>query len=136
MYVGKRGEKWRVVVDQQPQTEYDGIGMGSISFSPDSKRFGYVALTQKSVRRRAVIGGTEGPEYERIPLGPFFSADSRHVSYQAMAWGKWHIVVDGDDGPEYDVAGKPVFRETDGAVEFLAVRGDELLRVIVPLSGQ
>jgi hypothetical protein len=84
---------------------YDGIGRGTVLFSPDSKRLAYVAGA--GGKQFVVADGKRGPDYESIGRGtPVFSTDGKHVAYAATLNGKQTIVVDGQPGKEYDVAGK------------------------------
>jgi hypothetical protein len=63
---------------------------------------------------------------------PVFSPDSRHFAYRAGRGDRALVVVDGRPGLEYDrLLGGPEFRD-DGALEWLALRNDSLLRVRLP----
>jgi Tol biopolymer transport system component len=136
VYVAKQNGTWCVVLDGVPQREYDQVGMGSLRFSPDSKRLGYVAMRGRGVKRLAVVDGQEGPEYDRIPAGPFFSPDSRHVVYAAMRDQSCFVVIDGDPGPAYRaLLTNPAFH-ADGGVEFIVIVEDAVQRVTVRPEGQ
>ena len=92
----------------------DGIWDNSERFSPDSKRFAYLAhVGNKHVA--AVVDGVEGKAYDDIPYwGLTFSPDSQHIAYRAKSCDngtcKWVMVLDGVEQPYYgDVRGEPVF---------------------------
>ena len=75
-------------------------------FSPDSKRVAYVAKVSEkrfnvSEKWSAVVGGMEQRPYDGIG-GLNFSPDSRHVAYVAGAEAKQFVVVDGNEGKQYD----------------------------------
>ncbi|MCS7188072.1 MAG: hypothetical protein RMK89_14145, partial [Armatimonadota bacterium] len=54
--------------------EYDGIGAGSLIFSPDSKRFAYVAV--RGEKQFVVVDGVEGEEYDGFLRGSKLVFDS------------------------------------------------------------
>ena len=81
----RRGGKWLVVVDGVEGKEYDGIGKGTLVFSPDSKRVAYEA--QRGGKWLVVVDGVEGKEYDGIVEGTLvFSPDSKRVAYVSKAW--------------------------------------------------
>ena len=67
-----------MVVDGVEGKEYDGIGQGSLVFSPDSKRVAYAA--QRGGKQLVVVDGVEGKEYDGI--GRALSSSAR----TANAW--------------------------------------------------
>jgi roadblock/LC7 domain-containing protein len=75
-------------------------------FSPDGKRVAYVAKVGEkrlnvSEKWSVVVGGVEQRPYDGI--GDLnFSPSSRHVAYVAGAEAKQFVVVDGDEGKQYD----------------------------------
>jgi roadblock/LC7 domain-containing protein len=75
-------------------------------FSPDSQRVAYVAKVGEkrinvSEKWSAVVDGKEQSPYDGIG-GLIFSPDSRHVAYVAGAGARQFVVVDGNEGKQYD----------------------------------
>lgn len=67
---------------------------------------------------------------------PVFSDDGAHVAFLTVKGNAGLIVLDGKEGPLYDyIPSGPVFRK-DGYLEYLAVRGDTLYRVTVPVPSR
>jgi hypothetical protein len=102
----------------------------SIVFSPDSRHLAYCA--NDSVDHWfTVLDGVRGTVYDDARR-LVFSPDSRHSAFAAGRGYLALVVVDGRPGPDYDrLLGGPGFRD-DGALEWLAVRNDSLLRVRLP----
>ncbi|HOK09763.1 MAG TPA: hypothetical protein PLJ10_08895, partial [Candidatus Hydrogenedens sp.] len=63
---------------------------------------------------------------------PIFSADSRRVAYSAKRGGKWFVVVDGEEGKEYDGigAGSLIFSPDSRRVMYSAGRGNKRFVVV------
>jgi DNA-binding beta-propeller fold protein YncE len=61
---GTQGKGWLVMVDGQPQPQFDGLIPGSTTFSADSKHLIYTA--RKGRNRLAVIDGRSSSPYEAI----------------------------------------------------------------------
>jgi roadblock/LC7 domain-containing protein len=77
-----------------------------IVFSPDGKRVAYAAKVGEkrfdaNEKWSAVVNGIEGRPYDGIG-GLNFSPNSRHVAYVAGAGTKQFVVVDGNEGRQYD----------------------------------
>jgi hypothetical protein len=77
-------------------------------------------------KKRVVVDGEEGKEYDRVdsPFFLFFSPDSKRVAYRARRGDKMFVVVDGEEGKEYDGVGSPFFSPDSRRVAYLAGRGD------------
>ena len=76
----QKGARKSVVLDGVEQKQYDGIAVPLV-FSPDSKRFAYLA--KKGERWLAVVDGVEGRDYEQV-VGPIaFDAEGKRVAYTA-----------------------------------------------------
>ncbi|MFH1009684.1 MAG: hypothetical protein V1784_00440, partial [bacterium] len=121
-YVARRRDKQVVVVDGQEGKEYDKIGILSLEFSPDGKRVAYRAL--RGDKQLVVVDGQEGKEYNEIGEGdpifssdatyldsvldkfqqrtPIFSPDGKRFAYRAQRGYMHLVVVDGQEGKEYD----------------------------------
>jgi WD40-like Beta Propeller Repeat len=106
-YGARRGDKWLMVIDGREQKAYDGLGPALV-FSPDSRRWAYVAKSQiGSGRMRrpmvcVVVDGVEGEYYDGTIDGtPSFSPDSQRVAYGASLANAIFAVVDGKKGTGY-----------------------------------
>ena len=88
------------MVDGKESGQYDRIG--TLLFSPDSKRVAYEA---EDGRVFLVVDGRVGTEYDGVH-GVVFSPDSNRVAYAAGRSGKLLVVVDGQESAEYDGVGK------------------------------
>lgn len=53
-------------------------------------------------------GKVSGKPYEEIRM-PAFSGDGKHFAYAARQGNKWQLVVDANEGPQYDILITPVF---------------------------
>ena len=62
--------------------------------------------------------------------GVVFSSDGNHVAYAAQRSKKWFVVLDGQQGAEYDLVAPrgPTFRP-DGALEYLVTKEHVIYRV-------
>lgn len=139
-YRARRGEKWRAIVDGGEGPEFDGLG--GLSFSPDGSRLAYWARRgpKETGKEFAVVDGIEGPQYDTV-WSPLFSPDSKRVAYAAKRGDKLRVVVDGEEGAEYEgiASDYPVFSPDSRHVAYeasvgpwedddhvLVVDGDEL----------
>jgi len=123
-YTARKGDKWLVVLDEQPCPEYDDISSGTLCFSPDGRRVAYCARRgpEETGRHIVVVDGEASTEYDAI--GPLrFSPDGENLAYTAKKGRRWVAVLDGRTGLEYTliVPNGPSFHE-DGSLAFLAVR--------------
>ena len=76
-----------------------------------------------------VVDGKEGKQYDMIE-GLIFSPDSRRVAYAAQRGNKHVVVVDKQEGNQYDglgtqVGGRIIFDFAD-SLHYLAVKDDDL----------
>lgn len=104
-----------------------------IRFSPDGKRFAYVAKQGDSAR--VVVDGTAGLLFDAVHWDSTpFSPDSRHVAYVAAREGSYVVVRDGVVGHKYDAIRSLEFSpdskhliyvaQRDG-LEYVVIDGDE-----------
>ena len=100
-YPIQRAGKDLVVVDK---TVHDfGSGYGFV-FSPDSKRFAYIAThkTPQSPRKSVIVDGVNLQDLDEVKGDAlYFSSDSKHIAYIAFSKGEWRAMVDGTPGPPF-----------------------------------
>ena len=99
-------------------------------FSPDSKRFGYIAT--RLGRSFTVIDGDYGVPFN-VQVGErklvlFFSPDGTRVGYSAAAKGDRFVDIDGKRTPGFDWVGDISF----AAGGFPARKGRELRWAAIP----
>ncbi|MBM3501126.1 MAG: hypothetical protein FJX74_20940, partial [Armatimonadetes bacterium] len=99
----------------------------AFTFSPDGRRFGYVAY--RDGRAFAVVDDQEGPPFDDA-APPEFSLDSLRCAYVAMRADMWMVVLDGQPQPEYDAVGSVVFSGDSRHVAYRATRRHRQLVVV------
>jgi len=161
-YVESRGDKERVVVDGQPQQEFDSVKY--LLFSPDGKRVAFLAL--KGEKMLVVVDGkivskhdgycprfefdsksgylsrgdwspAFGLDFERPPTDLQFSPDSKHVVYRARKENKAIVVMDGKPGPTYDeiMSYTPKFSKNGKSWAYVGSKGEKMIPVINGVAG-
>ena len=125
----REGKKLFEVIDGVKQKEYSVIG--SLTFSPNGKRFAYMAYPDKAWAQRSqrwlmVIDGREEKDYWRVwPGYDFFSPDSRRTAYMADTgtddMPKPVIVLDGREiSDESAGLSSPVFSPDSKRIAYMA----------------
>ncbi|MDW8105025.1 MAG: hypothetical protein RMK92_08435 [Armatimonadota bacterium] len=145
-YVVQRGGQQFVVVDGKKEGPYDSVvsmlspfpakGLSQMEppqALPETSREGFGYVARRGNQWFVVVNGRRYGAYE-FAYAPVFRRDGAHFAFAAQRKGSnVVVVVDGKEGPVYDyVASGPAFRR-DGSLEYLAVRGEALYRVTVPL---
>ncbi len=123
--------KYFVVVDGVSGKRYDGMGIDTFIFSPDSKRFAYVVINGKNTF--VVVDGKEEKQYDSIGKGTLiFSPDSKRVAYAVWVGDKNIVVVDGKEGILYDSIGEKslTFSPDSNHVAYLASEGGKWFVVV------
>ncbi len=105
-YVVKRDGKQLVIVDGFPGVAYDAVWTG------------------------LNVDGVTTTVWKDFPGGPVFSADSRHVAYQAFRDKQSFLVVDGEEGPRWDSIQGFAIAPRAARVAYVGLR-DHRLRVVV-----
>ena len=139
-YVAFRGGKnaAHVVVDGARGRVYDAIGEGPPRFplfSPDSRRVLYVAVPGdasllSSMARKA---RTTMASPSVAPISARTAGTSR---IEPSLSGKRFVVLDGDEGTEYDNSGNPVFSPDSQHVAYRAMGGDRWFVVVDGFEGR
>lgn len=121
-YGARQGKRWSVVVDGQLGVAYDELfNFWNVSHYPNiqavlieaqwlnmdgQSQASYAMLSTQDPAH--YINGAPGYQYATRLV---FSPDSKHLAYAAKRNGKWVVVVDGQEGAEYDDigVGSPAF---------------------------
>lgn len=124
-----------VVVDGTPGTPYKGIPIkDNFRFSPDEKRFFYVAFKNNSCV--AVINGREEPNAFTLIEDARFSLDSKQYAYKArtekkgIGSGKWCVVWNGKAGNVYDHVFDLFFSWDSKHLAYTAIKDKQMLIVL------
>lgn len=99
-YAVETSDGWSVVLDGQKGRNYRDISSSSLKFSPDGRRFGYVAWFGERNPEFVVIDGTE---YDGM-TNFVFSPDSKRIAYTKWVGdvgGDIAVVVDNSVGDTY-----------------------------------
>jgi hypothetical protein len=141
--VSPDGRRWAVVGSGplgKATTVVDGVrgptfaGGHAGTFSPDGKRFAYVAAGADSADAKTLV--VEGRPPVPLPGGctvepPILSADGRHVALVCVAIdarSRW-VVADGKAGKPFDELLSPVTFGTDGVAAYYGLRGEVAVAV-------
>jgi len=114
-WVAKRNGKQFVVLDGTESQPYDVIG--TLTFSPDGRRFAYTAKIGKTWRM--VIDGVAKTPYDSITKDYWtqqqavFSADGKHLAYRVTSHGKERLIIDGRETNVDDPAFKRLFNDPE-----------------------
>jgi len=121
VYRVKHDEKRQaVIVDGKEGPNFEEVGRPF--FSPDGQHLAYWAKRDEK-RDLFVLDGKEGPEFEEVAR-PAFSPDGRRFAYLAKRGKLWRMVIDGQDGSEFehDIFGYPKFSPDSQHVIHLAMK--------------
>jgi hypothetical protein len=103
----------------------------AVGRSGDDLHIGWAQLTQNGRLVAVINGRAETEEYDDI--GPIiFSTDGKRVAYPAKRGSKWVMVVDGQEGPEYDEIGlsSDIFSPDSKRLVYGAMKGDKWFVVL------
>ena len=106
----KKDGKFLVVRDQRSGKEYDWIISATLFFTPDSQHLAY--LVQQDGKLFLVLDDVEGPRYHEILKSQYWmSLAGNRIACIARraAGGKPFMVVDGQEGREFDDVGAVIF---------------------------
>ncbi len=101
---GKEGPEFR-------SYKYGNVFADTLIFSPDGKRFAYVAKKEPyppHASSRVIGDGEAGAEFEQV-ANVTLSPDSQRVAYAGKTGKHWTPVVDGRPGAECDEIVGPIF---------------------------
>ncbi|MBN2293156.1 MAG: PD40 domain-containing protein [Pirellulales bacterium] len=120
--------KFELIVDGIRSKPYESLRKGTLTFSPDGKRF--ACGVNRDGKQIVLVDGVEGQAFD-LALRPKFSADGSHVYYMAQQGKGRLVVVDGVAGVVYDnIDPKSLEFSPDGRMGYVARRGDRRLVVI------
>jgi hypothetical protein len=129
----------RTVVSEKLVCKLESKAIGSpIIYSPDARRVAYIA--EKDGKKYVVIDGVISDKgYDSIDIDfGMFSLDSKRTAYRAVNYGEnppsdneWFVVIDGEEGDEYQTADEVTFSPDSKHVAYVADNGVYLDRVEV-----
>jgi WD40 repeat protein len=96
LWISRTGTQSRLVVDDEPQPEFDDVELASLS--DDSRRFAYVAHSGDNAS--VMLERQAGPPFQRIGA-VLFSPDGGRLAYMARTAHGWVVVVDDRPGSAY-----------------------------------
>ena len=123
------------MVDGVEGKAYDGIGNGTLQFSPDSSRLGFLAV--KVFRHLVVVDGQEGQSFLDMTGNFVFSTDSKHVAALVGHGARWKILIDDVESTESYVGfplSAPLMFESATKLHTVALRQNEAFRLEVELK--
>jgi hypothetical protein len=123
-----RNGRCRVFVNGVADPEFDGFVEGSLRFSPDGRRLGYVALLGQRIV--TVLDGAPRDTAESAS-GPYFSADGRRAAFALLEDGRWAFAEEGRSGPAFDRLNVPVSLYSPDATHTAYVAQRQGRRVLV-----
>ncbi|MBA2481703.1 MAG: hypothetical protein H0V44_13650 [Planctomycetes bacterium] len=126
---------WTIVVDGLLSQRYAEVE-GPV-FSADGDSVAYWAKEKQADQESIVLNGRTGPVFSSIArLMPFglracFAPRSHRLLYQAMRRMRWHVVVDGEPGPEFDWVGDLDLAADGSRVGFPAIVENEIRWIVL-----
>ena len=127
-----------IIVDGKEGPEFEEIGRPI--FSPDGQHLAYRAKRDNK-HEVVVMDGKEGPKFEEVGwefsgyivdalnagdmIDPVYSPDGGRLAYFGRLAKKWRMVVDGQEGPEFEakIFSSPLFTEDGRHVACVALKG-------------
>lgn len=123
LFVAKRSGDWFVVIDgQESRRTYSEVG--NLSFSPDSKRYGYSGKNH-SKENVLIDGEVVGPSVKAVLSQVVFSPDGQRSAVAVSTEEGATIMVDGQLQETFDVIGLPVFSPNSHHLAFYGEKGDQ-----------
>lgn len=125
-------ESFSAVLNDLEKEGFNHAQDGWLSFSPNTRRFAYVAPDPG--RRRLIIDGLRaGEHFDNIsPVQPLFSQDSTRVAWMASRGGKEVVAEIGQEGKGYDnlFVESLAFSPDSKHLAYIAVTGRRFVIVI------
>lgn len=138
-FVGLRGNRSVVVLNNSEVGEHDWVFWDTITFGVDGKHLGYLARKGergKGAKCFPVIDGQPGPEYDDV--GQYVVSPRRAVlAFCARKGDQWVAVVDGKEEPASDsIIDMPVFSSDGKTLAWRAQRGSAWTVVVGGQTGR
>jgi WD40 repeat protein len=130
----ERQKKMRVVVNGKPGEVFDGVGLRSLEFSPDGRRFAYGANDRSAGSSWfCVIDGKQRSAFDTLGVSHAFSPDGKRIAYTGRRAQERFLVVDGE--PEVPIEGivddSVVFSPDSHRLAYAVAKADRRAYVVV-----
>jgi len=139
-YVAKKSTNWVLVLDGAERSIPGGNASHTLVFSPDGKRVAIAFKPSGSAAAFCFLDGVRQNPFAEIE-SMTFTRDGRHLIYVAQAkrrgeyaFGErlpYHVVLDGDEGPELDeivrVGSRKFWIDDAGQICYIAVRQGKVI---------
>lgn len=130
-YCAKKNDLWRLVVNgKESSAKY--FFMTDITFSPNGKRHGFIAVSREEEGSLVVLDGKEHPHiFEEIGRpGIVWSPDGRRVAFAANTGSGYSVFLDGEMGPVFDSVFEFTFSPDGRRWAYMAKKGEQWFVVI------
>ena len=129
VYAAGKANRQYLVVDGLAGPVYERAG--EPVFSPNGRHLAYLVATKDAEldkeQQFVVLDGKEGKKYDGVKK-PIFSKDSKHIAYSVMKGPKRMVVVDGKEGPEFEMLPAIdifTFGPNDSRIAYIVLKGDK-----------
>lgn len=127
-----------VVVNDEPQKDYDRVIGETIRFSPDSQRLAYLAASKELAKDKLfyVVDGQPTNAFDQVRGGAFiFSPDSKRYAFVVLDQGSNIVVLDGREGRKFDEIAALQFSPDSRRLAYVARRGNRFFAVTNNVEG-
>lgn len=132
-FIGKRGSEVFLIRDGVEKAE-PGADMPLFGAISNKGRFAFMFVIEDQASVR-VDGKKIGGTYEEVGR-LVFSPDGQHLAFAARKGNKWFLVVNGTEGPGFDIVVTPQFAPDSKSVVYRARSKGERFVVVSDLKGK
>lgn len=136
-YAAQRGRNRYLVYDGKEQRLPDDADIESIAIHPDHKGVGAIMASQeKYFLLEAFLARAASEKKYDEATGLVYSKDGSHHAYVAAQDKSVFAVVDGNEGPVYDMIVKPSFTPDGKSVIYRARKDGQRFLIVSDLNGK